>query len=681
MYRPLDREKQEIRVIRLLDATPKSEAWAFEMQQVSLASDELSQTSALSYVWGQYDEEAKYISIDGMSLPITANLHAAISCIVGHDKLRASWWWIDAICRYSCAANPCARHTLTLCYILGINQEDIEERGFQVSLMRDLYSRAGQTVAYLGSDNDGTSKGLKWLETMDNTRLGKNLKKEQWIEEAAKNPDMEDHWRGMDAIFRKVWWERAWVLQESVVSPTLLFLCGQSLLSEEIMFGALFYMRICQKKIYNRLAELRVTMDGWSHHFSTIMHRLRLRGKYERGGEIPFSSLLDLRLDLQATNPRDYVYGLFSLAGSKNELVPTPNYVDPVWKVYSDWVTTWIRQRQNLDILTLSGWPRGDVDFPSWVPDINYRTTTGSAYISPDSIWVINMICKSHYEEELKDAKTDASIDLPDPKTATFRASGSMKAEFNILDNNLRAVQCQGIRIDTVDGIAGTQGLIRSASIYHTAGPAIANRQPKGTATAYGSFEKTKAAIWRSVITDRILPHLSRPAPDYGGAIFAKECAEIEIGKGDGGWKPIWNIIRDFNIGGRSLLNWFSGDLADLRIKAWEGLTEHRNGLDVAKSMIAPKNPVIDRSKHILCEMQRHLFVSEKGYVGLLTTNAEPGDEVWILLGCNIPLLLRKHDDGKRTLIGECYVHGIMYGEAVKELESGEKKAVPVVLA
>jgi hypothetical protein len=179
---------------------------------------------------------------------------------------------------------------------------------------------------------------------------------------------------------------------------------------------------------------------------------------------------------------------------------------------------------------------------------------------------------------------------------------------------------------------------------------------------------------------DRISPFLARPAPDYGEAMFAKGCAEVENGKGDGGWKPMWNIIRDFKIGDRPLLNWFGGDLHDLRVKAWEGLAKYRNELTRIKSLTSPQDPVIDRSKHILCEMQRHLFVSERGYIGLLTTNAEPGDEIWVLSGCSIPLLLRAGNGGRRTLVGECYVHGIMYGEAVEDLESGQKEAAPVVI-
>ncbi|OCL05183.1 hypothetical protein AOQ84DRAFT_299424, partial [Glonium stellatum] len=47
------------------------------------------------------------------------------------------------------------------------------------------------------------------------------------------------------------------------------------------------------------------------------------------------------------------------------------------------------------------------------------------------------------------------------------------------------------------------------------------------------------------------------------------------------------------------------------------------------------------------------------------------GDVVCILFGADVPFILRKTETGYR-LVGESYVHGIMYGEAIKMFEDGE---------
>lgn len=74
----------------------------------------------------------------------------------------------------------------------------------------------------------------------------------------------------------------------------------------------------------------------------------------------------------------------------------------------------------------------------------------------------------------------------------------------------------------------------------------------------------------------------------------------------------------------------------------------------------------------------RMLFRSEKshpgyeetgwGRLGLAPKAAKQGDIICILFGCSVPVLLRKrgeeHEDGY-IFIGECYLHGVMDGEAV----------------
>lgn len=44
----------------------------------------------------------------------------------------------------------------------------------------------------------------------------------------------------------------------------------------------------------------------------------------------------------------------------------------------------------------------------------------------------------------------------------------------------------------------------------------------------------------------------------------------------------------------------------------------------------------------------------------------EIGDQLWIIAGADIPLLLRPLSNGKYQLVGQAYVHGIMHGEALQ---------------
>lgn len=61
----------------------------------------------------------------------------------------------------------------------------------------------------------------------------------------------------------------------------------------------------------------------------------------------------------------------------------------------------------------------------------------------------------------------------------------------------------------------------------------------------------------------------------------------------------------------------------------------------------------------------RVLFTTTNGYVGLAPHGTREGDLVFVILGADVPLVLRPYDDGYE-LIGETYVQGVMDGEVLQ---------------
>ncbi|PMD41765.1 hypothetical protein L207DRAFT_458328 [Hyaloscypha variabilis F] len=58
-------------------------------------------------------------------------------------------------------------------------------------------------------------------------------------------------------------------------------------------------------------------------------------------------------------------------------------------------------------------------------------------------------------------------------------------------------------------------------------------------------------------------------------------------------------------------------------------------------------------------------FVSSSGLVGLCPSWAAEGDIIIVALGCDMPLVLRPAGSNRYNLGGGCFVHGMMYGEAL----------------
>ncbi|KAL8995136.1 MAG: hypothetical protein Q9169_005079 [Polycauliona sp. 2 TL-2023] len=62
----------------------------------------------------------------------------------------------------------------------------------------------------------------------------------------------------------------------------------------------------------------------------------------------------------------------------------------------------------------------------------------------------------------------------------------------------------------------------------------------------------------------------------------------------------------------------------------------------------------------------KKLVTATDGRLGLVPRATEPGDEVCVILGCSSPLILRSAENGgAHNVVGECYLDGIMAGEAL----------------
>jgi hypothetical protein len=77
----------------------------------------------------------------------------------------------------------------------------------------------------------------------------------------------------------------------------------------------------------------------------------------------------------------------------------------------------------------------------------------------------------------------------------------------------------------------------------------------------------------------------------------------------------------------------------------------------------------------MLYATNRRFFITEQGQIGLAPKEARRGDTICVLFGCSVPVVLREKQD-IFTFVGECYVDGLMHGEAVDLADQGklEKK-------
>ncbi|KAH8671808.1 hypothetical protein BGZ60DRAFT_405968 [Tricladium varicosporioides] len=79
----------------------------------------------------------------------------------------------------------------------------------------------------------------------------------------------------------------------------------------------------------------------------------------------------------------------------------------------------------------------------------------------------------------------------------------------------------------------------------------------------------------------------------------------------------------------------------------------------------------------------RRFFITKKGYLGIGPKDTKVGDRVSVLLGLDVPLILRNRKEPSRggwEVVGETYVQGIMEGEVIEKWRIGHLEAGKLVL-
>ena len=97
---------------------------------------------ALSYCWGDAIHKT-WISCNGQRLALTKDLLNAIRKL--RRKGETMMLWVDQIC---------------------INQEDVEERGSQVQLMRKIYKNAANVLIWLGDEADKSNMAMELISQL-----------------------------------------------------------------------------------------------------------------------------------------------------------------------------------------------------------------------------------------------------------------------------------------------------------------------------------------------------------------------------------------------------------------------------------------------------------------------------------------------------------------------------------
>ncbi|CAG8957651.1 hypothetical protein HYFRA_00010518 [Hymenoscyphus fraxineus] len=556
--------------IRLLRISPGTDPEPIELTLEVVNLEERPKYRALSHVWNPKSEKWKHpadaptdVTCNKHPMVVTPNLRSALSRLRPQNSrfstLRNSIRpqediedtiggriWIDALC---------------------INQEDLAERGQQVSFMIDIYDRACEVIVWLGEDlwlNSGW-RSLSWTRKLHNLCLPKDhpfylIKRVFKVGQVAlahgigddemlvntrglkdKFPAIGDPvWSILLEFFKNDWFHRIWCIQEVSENSLVTYLMGPTQVSGDDI-------ALCSRwLIYNEYFMGHAIRHHSPSPFLSLTQKRTL------------DEMIEWTSHMKATDPRDKIFALLGLFSSE---------------VYGDFIHYFLRlplalKKQPLTlILRRPNVVQENVcidepqQFPSWIPrwDQSYPHWFGFLVRRPSG---------------------NAKLTIGEKKS-------------------WRELSLRGFEISQV---AFIEPEMRS----------------------YSSLEKNRRLV------QHLLLEVTERTKRYSGRVLLEAALVFTV---TGGWP-------------------YNSELNE--IYGAEGLAECLTNEPTREFPWCYK-----------------FFTTSDGYMGLGAGTIKLGDMICVLYGGGVMYILRPA--GKDYLfIGECYTHGLMGGEAMRMLETGE---------
>ena len=179
-------------------------------------------------------------------------------------------------------------------------------------------------------------------------------------------------------FFNCFWWHRVWVVQEVMVAPSTMVVCGQhSAWFHEIMnvWRALSQHVNSMDDVpaFSRHSKEHLVLKEayWSAHHAAEIGRLLADHAHKTASDFDLLDILPILRARACSDPRDKIYAALGLA--TDGTIISPDYSSSVAETYILTARQLISTKQNLNILWYCEPSAPDSRIPSWTPDWQRR--------------------------------------------------------------------------------------------------------------------------------------------------------------------------------------------------------------------------------------------------------------------------------------------------------------------
>ncbi|KAG8161024.1 hypothetical protein KVR01_009288 [Diaporthe batatas] len=618
-YQPLSSPATQIRLLELLPGRGIIQC------RLKVANLEEAQGTyePISYCWktyrrehwwgGSYMEKKKQkesrVLVDGLDLLITQSLQTALRHMRLETQVRVLW--ADAIC---------------------INQGDNEEKSAQVSMMGKIYKSGSRTIIWLGDADFWTRTAFKHMRrarptpgrlgradrSQDSNSTGHSTGGDQHQLESANEGGMARLSRYRQqvtalcrdtfiffvyrSIANRPYFSRAWIVQEVVLSDSIVVLCGKH--------GA------TGNNLYNWLCD-----DEWLSGTASGLIRYSIIDLWDNLQVYDLDCIISKLSHMKTSDPRDKLYSALSLdqdyidSGSI-----TVDYRKTVDEVFLDTTKVLLSRSPFLDLLSISygtARPDGKKHAPSWVWNPESRST--EFHLS----WTISHASRpfratrgSHSQAQFQDQKLGLRGYIFDNVRKVGNVLSASSSALWSHDETREAIRCYCSWINVCglneQGITDTEATAHMQTFRRTLKPLVEKFTPAEEWPEYDEYEAAYFLLFHKEVMKRF------------GRFFIPETQKATMRSRLG----LWATVEAFRL----------------------------------LPLFEPECLVFFHDWHTKAMVGHCVVWTDNGRYALCPGGTMPGDRLCLLQGANVPILLRPSGENW-TLVGECYTEGAMYGE------------------
>ena len=393
-----------------------------QLKHISLQDVPVEEFFAVSYCWGTSKKRAPIV-IDGQNVTIPQTAAIAIRSI---SKVSSYPLWIDAVC---------------------IDQNNLQEKSQQVSMMKEVYSKAVSVPIWLGSAQRSTADAIVSIEKIYEQCLGaigslEHLNAHLYGSDSSpafkySNAHLPDcDWPALQVFYSAQWFGRLWVIQEIGLAKGSTFYVGSfSIDAEKVVLAARWMVHRKYPRYYEGLESLGIESASSMY----------------RPADRPLSNQLRRTHRAGCREAQDRVYGLLGLLREETASAIVVNYSRPLVEVYAQAIRLALYEAGDLSFL----------QFAAWYKSLKPRNTrarrliqwVGCSYLIPqypqDVHWP-SWVLKLHGETS---DQSGACRNVPIFNRSSMSASFGLQTK--ILDESL-TLSLKGLTIDTVSLVGPT---------------------------------------------------------------------------------------------------------------------------------------------------------------------------------------------------------------------------------